>query len=78
VKVRIGVIYTAKELSLEMADDTDRDALQEQIDSVIGGDAATVWLTEASGRTVGVPADKVAYIEMGSPDDDRAIGFGVK
>ena len=35
-----------------------------------------VWLTDKRGRQVGVPADKVAYVEIGRPDADHRIGFG--
>ena len=36
-----------------------------------------MWLTDRRGRQVGVPADKVAYVEIGTPDADRRIGFGL-
>ena len=35
-----------------------------------------VWITDRRGRQVGVPADKIAYVELGTPDADRRIGFG--
>ena len=30
----------------------------------------------AKGRTIAVPAAKIAYVEIGSTDGDRRIGFG--
>ncbi|MBV9664879.1 MAG: DUF3107 family protein, partial [Actinobacteria bacterium] len=33
------------------------------------------WLTDKRGRTVAVPTAKVAYIEIGSPTDERRVGF---
>lgn len=74
--VRIGVIYTAKELDIEMGDDVDRDALQADIETALSGDGGLVWLTDRRGRKVGVPIDKVAYVEIGIADDERRIGFG--
>lgn len=74
--VRIGVTYTGKELEVEMPDDTDRDALSAAVDAAISGQSPTLWLTDRKGRTVGVPADKVAYVEIGRARSDRKVGFG--
>jgi hypothetical protein len=74
VDVRIGVTYTAKELDIELADDADTDKLKTDIQAALSaGDM--VWITDKRGRQVGVPADKVAYIEFGRPDADHRIGF---
>jgi hypothetical protein len=76
VDVRIGVTQAPRELSLELADDTDRDALKTQIDAAIAAGDHVLWLTDRRGRQVAVPVDKIAYIEVGPPDGDRRIGFG--
>jgi hypothetical protein len=74
VDVRIGVTYTAKELDIELADDADTDKLKSDIQAALSG-GEMVWMTDKRGRQVGVPADKVAYIEFGRPDSDHRIGF---
>jgi hypothetical protein len=76
VDVRIGVTQAPRELNLELADDTDRDALKEQIDAAIAAGDRVLWLTDRRGRQVAVPVDKLAYVEVGPPDGDRRIGFG--
>jgi hypothetical protein len=76
VDVRIGVTQTAKEIDVEMADDADREALVKEIETALGESDRVLWLTDKRGRTVGVPAAKVAYVEIGSPTDDRRVGFG--
>ncbi|MCB1038182.1 MAG: DUF3107 domain-containing protein [Acidimicrobiales bacterium] len=73
--VRIGVSQTAKELDLELPDDVDADALKADIDKALA-DGTTLWVTDRKGRQVGVPAEKIAYLEIGRPDDGRRIGFG--
>ena len=73
--VRIGMTQTAKELEVHLADDADPAAVKEQIDAAIAS-GGTLWLTDRKGRQVGVPAAKLAYVEIGSPDDGRRIGFG--
>lgn len=72
--IRIGVTYTAKELDIELAEDADTDTLKTDIQAALG-DGKMVWITDKRGRQVGVPADKVAYVEFGRPDSDRRIGF---
>ena len=73
--VRIGLIQNAKELELQLDDDADAGALREQVDAALK-DGSTLWLTDRKGRQVGVAAEKLAYVEIGSPEDGRRIGFG--
>ena len=72
--VRIGVIHTGKELELELAEDTDRDALQREIEQAISG-TGVLWLTDRRGRRVGVPAEKIAWVELGEDASGRRVGF---
>ena len=73
--VRIGLIQNAKELELQLEDDADAGALRKQVDAALK-DGTTLWLTDRKGRQVGVAAEKLAYVEIGSPEDGRRIGFG--
>jgi hypothetical protein len=75
VDVRIGVKNSPKELEVVLADDTDGDAVREHIDTAFS-DGGTLWLTDRRGRQYGVPVDKVAYVEIGSSETGRHIGFG--
>lgn len=73
--IRIGVTYTPKEIALEMADDAKADSIKADIDAALSNDGA-LWLTDKKGRQVGIPASKIAYVEIGSEDGNRPIGFG--
>lgn len=73
--VRIGVTYTAKEIDVELEDDTDRDKLRADIESALANESGVLWLTDRRGRHVGVPSAKVAFVEIGYPEE-RRIGFG--
>jgi hypothetical protein len=33
------------------------------------------WFTDTKGRTVGIPATKVAYVEIEEDEDGPAVGF---
>ena len=73
--VRIGVTYSAKELDIELADDVDREKLKADIEAALSDEEKVLWLTDRRGRQVGIPSGKIAYIEIGTPED-RRIGFG--
>ena len=77
--VRIGVTYSAKELELELAADADRDKVIKDVESALSGASGggVLWLDDRRGRRVGIPADKVAYVEIGSPEEERRVGFGL-
>jgi len=76
VDVRIGVTYTGKELEVELPDDSDRDALSKAVEAAVAGEAPVLWLTDRKGKTVGVPSEKIAYVELGRSASDRRVGFG--
>ena len=73
--VRIGVTYSPKELDIELASDTDRDELKARIEAALADDDNVLWITDNHGREFAVPSAKVAYVEIGSPEHERRIGF---
>ena len=73
--VRIGIVQTVKELEVELEEDADRDAVKAQIESALGA-GTVLWLTDKKGRQIAIPAEKVAYVELGAPTTDRRVGFG--
>jgi hypothetical protein len=75
VTVRIGVTYSAKEIEVELPNDTDRDDIKARVDAAIASASGVLWLPDRKGRDVAVPADKIAFVEIGSGTDDRRIGF---
>lgn len=76
VDVRIGVTQAPRELSIELDDDADRDDLKARIEAALAGASDVLWITDKRGKDTGVPAAKLAYVELGSADGDRRIGFG--
>ena len=73
--VRIGVTQAPREVTLEIPDD-ERDSARAAIEAALSGAVETLWLQDKRGKTVAIPSAKIAYIEMGSPDGDRRVGFG--
>jgi hypothetical protein len=76
VDVRIGVIHTMKEIDVELPHDANPDEIRESVDKALADSSQVLWLTDRHGRRIGVPSDRIAYIELGSPDSERRIGFG--
>ncbi len=54
----------------------DADAVSKTIESGLQEKGGMLWLTDAKGRRVGIPTDKLAYVEIAGPDADRKVGFG--
>jgi Protein of unknown function (DUF3107) len=73
--VRIGVTQTPKEILVELPEGTDQAKLAAEVEAALSTDQGVLWLTDRKGRRVGVPSAKLAYIEIGSPSEDRRVGF---
>lgn len=73
--VRIGMTQTPKELEVHLPDDADPAEVKAQVEAALAG-GTTLWLTDRKGRQVAISATKLAYVEIGSPKDERRIGFG--
>ncbi len=74
MEVRIGVLHTPKELSLEI--EGSPDDISKSFDAALKQDDGVLWLTDAKGRRVGVPADRVAYLEIETESGAKRVGFG--
>ena len=74
--VRIGVTQAPREINIELAEDADRDDLKSRVEAALSGATEVLWVTDKRGRDIGIPAAKIAYVEVGSAEGDRRIGFG--
>lgn len=71
--IRVGITHSGRELSVEI-DDGDAGDVTAALEAALGGQSSVLWLEDRSGRRVGVPVDKLAYLELG-PAGERRIGF---
>ena len=72
MEVKIGVQQAAREVVLESAQ------LQDEVVALVSAavsDKTALVLTDDKGRTVVVPGDKIAYVEVGAGERGR-LGFG--
>jgi len=74
--VRIGIAETQQVVEVEMEADADREALKSQISAALSGESDVLWLADRKGREIGVPSKQIAFVDLGSADAERRIGFG--
>lgn len=73
MEVRIGVQHATRELVVESTETAE--AVLQAVQTAVSGGSGVLTLTDERGRQVIVPADKVAYVEIGEPEA-RRVGFG--
>jgi hypothetical protein len=73
MEVKLGVTYSPKELVVEVEQSADE--LAKLVEEAMTGKSKVLWLSDAKGRRIGVPTDKLAYVEVGEEHPDRRVGF---
>ncbi len=76
MEIRIGITQVARELMVEVSDDSLVAKARKAIDAALAGTSETLSITDDKGREVVVPSAKVAYVEFGAPEGARKLGFG--
>lgn len=71
MKVRIGIANTDKLIEIEV---DDAKSFRKEMEKAIEGNGLG-WFTDARGRSVGIPARNVAFIEIEDTEDSPAVGF---
>lgn len=74
MELRIGVLHTPKELSVELEGTADE--IVAAINDAVKDEGAIVWVTDVKGRRLGVPASKIAYVEVDEDGANKRVGFG--
>lgn len=72
MEVKIGVQNVVRELVVDT--DVDAGELEKAIEAAVTGSSPLLALTDTKGRKVVVPADKIAFVEIGSPTIGQ-VGF---
>jgi len=73
VEVRIGVQHAHRELTLESSQSSDE--IQQVVSKALSGEDPVLVLVDERGRKVVVPAEKLAFVEIGE-ESARRVGFG--
>ncbi|MEE1804401.1 DUF3107 domain-containing protein [Streptomyces sp. NPDC088124] len=73
MEVKIGVQHTPREIVLESGQSAEE--VERAVSAALAGKAQLLSLTDDKGRKVLVPAERIAYVEIGEPAA-RRVGFG--
>ena len=73
MEIKLGVIYSPKELEIET--DQSPDDVAKAVEDALSGGEQVLWLLESTGRRIGIPVDKLAYIEIGEENPEKHVGF---
>lgn len=75
MEIAVGIQHTNRELRFEV--DEDQEHLRKLIDEALDGDRRLLWISDRNGRLIGIPTEKLAYVEVGADRADRPVGFAV-
>ncbi|MHB8293292.1 MAG: DUF3107 domain-containing protein [Acidimicrobiales bacterium] len=76
--LRIGVTHVPRELDVELGDEVGSDGIAKELEEALSKPDGVLWLTDRRGRRIGVPAAKIAYVELGSEKGEHQVGFGIR
>lgn len=73
--IRIGIKSSPREIEVQLPDDSNRDEVRSLVEAALSDPERVLWLTDKKGREVAVPSTKITYVELGSSEDTRRMGF---
>jgi Protein of unknown function (DUF3107) len=71
MKVRIGIADTGKVVEIEVGD---VEAFQTEVERAVA-DGGLAWFIDTKGRTVGVPAQSISFVEIEAAEGGPSVGF---
>lgn len=72
MEVKIGVQFANRELVIET--NLSSDELEKTVSEALKTESGLLALADSKGRRVIVPADRLAYLELGTPTSGQ-VGF---
>jgi UPF0288 family protein (methanogenesis marker protein 3) len=75
VEIRIGLGDAMREIEVEMDEGTDQAKVIDEFSKAQAAKESLWWLTDRKGKKVGVPVDKILFIEVGPNKEQRKVGF---
>ncbi|WP_410536612.1 DUF3107 domain-containing protein [Streptomyces sp. KL2] len=73
MEVKIGVQHAPREIVLESGQTAEE--IERAVAEALTGKSQLLSLVDEHGRRVVVPADRLAYVDIGEPSG-RKVGFG--
>lgn len=72
MKVRIGIAESQRVVELEVDDPT---AFEASVEESYAGDTSLLWFEDTKHRRVGIPRERISYIEIETLSETSAVGF---
>ncbi len=72
MKVKIGIVDADRVVEIET---DDPDALRLTVDTAFASGVSILWFEDTKKRLVGIPRDKLAFVEIEQESDSRSVGF---
>jgi hypothetical protein len=73
--VRIGLAQTQRELVIELPDDVKQETIADRVKEALQDEDNVLDITDRKGKLFCVPAGRIAFVEIGSSETDRRVGF---
>lgn len=73
--LRIGIADSPQVVEIELDDDVDRGEVKSQVEASLK-EAEVLALVDRKGRDWLIPSGRIAFVEIGTSDAERRIGFG--
>ena len=72
MKVKIGIVESSRVVELEV---DDIDGFEKMLEKEFGAGPGLIWFEDTKDRRVGVPKDRIAFVEI-DKEAARPVGFG--
>lgn len=73
MKVRIGIADTNKVVEIEVDDSA---KFENAVEESYSGDSSLLWFEDDKKRRIGIPRDRLSYVEIETDRASRNVGFG--
>jgi hypothetical protein len=71
MKARIGISDTDKQVEVEV---DDVKTFKKEVERSVA-DGGVAWFTDSRGRSVGIPARNIAFVEIDDTETAKTVGF---
>jgi hypothetical protein len=72
MRVKIGIADADRVVEIETED---AEAIRTKFEGAFQNGTAILWFEDVKRRLVGIPREKVAFIEIDAPSAGRSVGF---
>jgi hypothetical protein len=74
--LRIGIAESPQVVEIELGDDIDRDEVKSKVEAALKKEDDVLCLVDRRGRDWLMPSSRISFVELGTADAERRIGFG--